>query len=220
MNHGGQTPNPSQSVNQSGIPTLQQQQMNQQNVMAYGQTTVQQQQQQQMNQQNVMAYGQTPVQQQQQQQQPQYQYHQSQQQQLLQQQFQKQQYPQQQEQQPQQSMQQQQVANVQGVAQIQHPQNATGVVNNQNMNAANSITANHNLKQQQVHPQNEQQEEGTFKSFLKQAKENLPTPNKKPSGPNIGFKPTVAMAQRHEDALVSGKRPLYQFQVCQIIILC
>lgn len=52
-----------------------------------------------------------------------------------------------------------------------------------------------------------------FKGFLKQAKENLPTPTKKPSGPNLGFKPTAAMAQRHEDALVSGKRPLYQFQV-------
>jgi hypothetical protein len=55
----------------------------------------------------------------------------------------------------------------------------------------------------------------TFKGLLKQAKDNLPTPSsiKKPLGPNLGFKPTAAMAQRHEDALVSGKRPLYQFQV-------
>lgn len=52
-----------------------------------------------------------------------------------------------------------------------------------------------------------------FKGFLKQAKDNLPTGNKQPTGPNLGFKPTSVMAQRHEDALVSGKRPLYQFQV-------
>lgn len=37
-----------------------------------------------------------------------------------------------------------------------------------------------------------------------------------PQGPNLGFKPTAAMAQRHEDALVSGKRPLFQFQVTKL----
>jgi DnaJ family protein C protein 13 len=35
-------------------------------------------------------------------------------------------------------------------------------------------------------------------------------------GPNLGFQPTAAMAQRHEEALVSGKRPLFQFQVTKL----
>lgn len=37
-----------------------------------------------------------------------------------------------------------------------------------------------------------------------------------PKGPNFGFTPTAAMVQRHEDALVSSKRPLYQFQVTKL----
>ena len=37
-----------------------------------------------------------------------------------------------------------------------------------------------------------------------------------PDGPNFGFTPTAAMVQRHEDALVSSKRPLYQFQVTKL----
>eukprot|EP00536_Pseudo-nitzschia_multiseries_P012252 jgi/Psemu1/208098/e_gw1.458.47.1 len=51
---------------------------------------------------------------------------------------------------------------------------------------------------------------------MKKAKDNLPTSSKKPVGPNLGFKPTAAMAQLHEDALVSGKRPLYQFQITKL----
>lgn len=38
----------------------------------------------------------------------------------------------------------------------------------------------------------------------------------KPQGPNLGFTPTAAMAQRHEDALVSSKRPVFQFQVTKL----
>ena len=52
-----------------------------------------------------------------------------------------------------------------------------------------------------------------FKGFLKQAKDTIPTSSKNLSGRNLGFQPTAAMIQRHEDSLVSGKRPLYQFQV-------
>jgi DnaJ homolog subfamily C member 13 len=37
-----------------------------------------------------------------------------------------------------------------------------------------------------------------------------------PSEPNLGFKPTAGMARRHEDILVAGKRPLYQFQVTKL----
>eukprot|EP00934_Nitzschia_sp_Nitz4_P000945 Nitzschia sp. Nitz4//scaffold10_size219509//158366//167608//NITZ4_001449-RA/size219509-augustus-gene-0.252-mRNA-1//1//CDS//3329532983//945//frame0 len=37
-----------------------------------------------------------------------------------------------------------------------------------------------------------------------------------PAGPNFGFTPTAAMAQRHEDALVSSKRPRFQFQVTKL----
>lgn len=62
-------------------------------------------------------------------------------------------------------------------------------------------------------PQQQQQPTGNsstgfkkFKGFFKQEQE----------GPNLGFKPTAAMAQRHEDALVSGKRPLFQFQVTKL----
>jgi DnaJ family protein C protein 13 len=38
----------------------------------------------------------------------------------------------------------------------------------------------------------------------------------KSQGPNLGFTPTAAMVQRHEDALVSSKRPLFQFQVTKL----
>ena len=62
-------------------------------------------------------------------------------------------------------------------------------------------------------PQQQQQPTGNsstgfkkLKGFFKQEQE----------GPNLGFKPTAAMAQRHEDALVSGKRPLFQFQVTKL----
>jgi hypothetical protein len=37
-----------------------------------------------------------------------------------------------------------------------------------------------------------------------------------PQGPNLGFTPTSAMAQRHEDAHVASKRPLFQFQVTKL----
>ena len=80
-------------------------------------------------------------------------------------------------------------------------------------------------QQQQDQDQKQSHEQTTsevvqekFKGFLKQAKDNLPTSSKKPAGPNLGFQPTAAMAQRHEDSLVSGKRPLYQFQVSPSIL--
>lgn len=38
----------------------------------------------------------------------------------------------------------------------------------------------------------------------------------KPQGPNLGFTPTAAMVQRHEDALITSKRPLFQFQVTKL----
>ena len=37
-----------------------------------------------------------------------------------------------------------------------------------------------------------------------------------PQGPNFGFVPSNAMIKRHEDAHVSSKRPLYQFQVTKL----
>jgi hypothetical protein len=198
MNHGGGLPpQQAQSMNQPGAPMFQQQQIGQQQQQAaYGQYAPQSQQQ----------YQQQTMQQQpmQQQQQPQQQYQQPMQQQTMQQQQQPQQVVQQNYQQP-----LQQVPGGQGAAQIQNQQNPTGV-------APNAPTAN-GLQQQNL--PNEPQQKTTdvvqekFKGFLKQAKDNLPTSSKKSSGPNLGFKPTAALAQRHEDALVSGKRPLYQFQV-------
>mmetsp|Transcript_6988 Transcript_6988/g.16332 ORF Transcript_6988/g.16332 Transcript_6988/m.16332 type:complete len:3227 (-) Transcript_6988:18-9698(-) len=35
-------------------------------------------------------------------------------------------------------------------------------------------------------------------------------------GPKLGFQPSASMAQKHEDAFVSGKRPLFQFQVTKL----
>ncbi|CAJ1946333.1 unnamed protein product [Cylindrotheca closterium] len=35
-------------------------------------------------------------------------------------------------------------------------------------------------------------------------------------GPKLGFQPTASMARKHEDAFVSGKRPLFQFQVTKL----
>jgi len=134
---------------------------------------------------------------------------------------------------------QQQIPGGPGVTPIQNQQIAPGVAfaaaSNQSANGGggpmigsggSNPTAAHpqqqlqQQSQQQQQTQQQLQEQTTtevvqekFKGFLKQAKDNLPTPNKKPAGPNLGFKPTAAMAQQHEDALVSGKRPLYQFQV-------
>jgi hypothetical protein len=93
---------------------------------------------------------------------------------------------------------------------------------NQNVNGGGNMLVNPQQQPQQQQQQQQHPQEQTptavvqekFKGLLKQAKDNLPTSSsKKPLGPNLGFKPTAAMAQRHEDALVSGKRPLYQFQV-------
>ncbi|KAG7366914.1 heat shock protein DnaJ domain protein [Nitzschia inconspicua] len=52
-----------------------------------------------------------------------------------------------------------------------------------------------------------------LKGLIQQAKQRT---TQKPSGPNLGFKPTAGMAKRHEDILVSGKRPLFQFQVTKL----
>lgn len=40
--------------------------------------------------------------------------------------------------------------------------------------------------------------------------------HKEEQGPKLGFQPSAAMAQRHEEALVSGKRPRFQFQVTKL----
>ena len=61
--------------------------------------------------------------------------------------------------------------------------------------------------------QTQQQQEATPSTGFKKLSGFF---NKEEEGPNIGFKPTAAMAQRHEDALVSGKRPLFQFQVTRL----
>ena len=206
-NQGGvPPPQPPHSMNQSAAPMYQQQQMGQQQA-AYGQYNPQQQQQQQS--------------------QPQYQFQQPPQQHFQQQPPQgamQQNYPQ---------AQQQQALGGQGVNQMQYQQNQTGIpqVSNPNVSGNQSgfvgggqvpTQPNNQLQQQQQQPSHQEQpQEQTptevvqekFKGLLKQAKDTLPSPAKKHSGPNIGFKPTAAMAQQHEDYLVSGKRPLYQFQV-------
>jgi hypothetical protein len=53
-------------------------------------------------------------------------------------------------------------------------------------------------------------------NVLKHTTANLPSTNSPTEGPNLGFKPTAAMSLRHEDTLVSGKRPLYQFQITKL----
>ncbi|KAL3922961.1 MAG: hypothetical protein SGILL_001924 [Bacillariaceae sp.] len=52
-----------------------------------------------------------------------------------------------------------------------------------------------------------------LKDLIQQAKQHTVP---KQSGPNLGFKPTANMAKRHEDILVGGKRPLFQFQVTKL----
>jgi DNAJ protein RME-8 N-terminal len=52
-----------------------------------------------------------------------------------------------------------------------------------------------------------------LKGLIKQAKQHT---TQKPSGPKLGFTPTAGMAKRHEDILISGKRPLFQFQVTKL----
>jgi DnaJ family protein C protein 13 len=85
---------------------------------------------------------------------------------------------------------------------------------------------NQDSQQQQLHPSESQDQTATqmataaakgaqekLKGLIQQAKQHTA---QKPSGPNIGFKPTASMAKRHEDSLVSGKRPIFQFQVTKL----
>jgi hypothetical protein len=82
---------------------------------------------------------------------------------------------------------------------------------------------NPQLHEQELQQSQQEQQQQTPTQIATAAAENVQQKLKgmfhhqpKTLGPNIGFKPTAAMAQRHEDAFVSGKRPLFQFQVTKL----
>jgi DnaJ family protein C protein 13 len=130
---------------------------------------------------------------------------------------------------PQQQMQGQQMVN-------QHQGMATPQQQGQQQPNQMMTTPTPQQQQQQMQQQQQQQQMQQQQQQQMQGQQPQPSPGEQldagstPSikskikgffhqehqGPNFGFKPTAAMAQRHEDSLVSGKRPFFQFQVTKL----